>query len=113
MGSEIETIEAEIVFDDSPTISRDDQLSDETIADLNGYTAPRPATPYSPASLDQAVAASRTAHRRAGFDGQPNPRAALDLIKVHLQDRAKQGGRTRRAKPVTLDVLRLMLATLD
>jgi integrase len=59
------------------------------------------------------VAAIRTAHYRAGFEGRPNTRAALDLIKVHRQDRAKDGWRVRRAKPITLDVLRLMLARCD
>lgn len=88
-------------------------MTAQTLAEFIGHlkrtTAKRTGKPYSPASLNQAVAAIRTAHYRAGYEGQPNTRAALDLIKVHRQDRAKEGWRARRAKPVTLEVLRLML----
>ncbi|MGW1160341.1 tyrosine-type recombinase/integrase [Streptomyces sp. NPDC002519] len=92
-------------------------MTAQTLAEFIGHlkrsTSPKTGKPYSPASLNQAVAAIRTAHFRAGFEGQPNTRAALDLIKVHRQDRAQDGWRARRAKPVTLDVLRLLLARCD
>lgn len=92
-------------------------MTAQTLAEFIGHlkrsTSPKTGKPWSPASLDQAVAAIRTAHFRAGFEGQPHTRAALDLIKVHRQDRARDGWRTRRAKPVTLDVLRLLLAHCD
>jgi integrase len=92
-------------------------MTSETLAEFIGHlkrsTSPKTGKPYSPASLNQAVAAIRTAHFRAGFEGQPNTRAALDLIKVHRQDRAQAGWRAKRAKPVTLEVLRLMLAACD
>lgn len=92
-------------------------MTAETIAEFIGYlmrsTSQATGKPYSPASLDQALSAVRTAHFRAGFEGQPNSRAARDLIKVHRQDRARDGWRPRRAKPVTLDVLRLLLAQCD
>lgn len=92
-------------------------MTAETIAEFIGYlmrsTSQTTGKPYSPASLDQALSAVRTAHFRAGFEGQPNSRAARDLIKVHRQDRARDGWRPRRAKPVTLDVLRLLLAQCD
>lgn len=92
-------------------------MTPQTLAEFIGHlkraTSPKTGRPYSPASLNQAVAAIRTVHYRAGFEGQPNTRAALDLIKVHRQDRARDGWRARRAKPITLDVLRLLLARCD
>lgn len=92
-------------------------MTAQTLAEFIGHlkrtTSAATGKPYSPASLNQAVSAIRTAHFRAGFEGQPNTRAALDIIKVHRQDRAKDGWRARRAKPVTLDVLRLLLAQCD
>jgi integrase len=92
-------------------------MTAQTVAEFIGYlkraTSPTTGKPYSPASLDQALAAIRTAHFRAGFEGQPQSRAARDIIKVHRQDRAREGWRPRRAKPITLDVLRLLLAQCD
>lgn len=92
-------------------------MTPQTLAEFIGHlkrsTSPRTGKPYSPASLNQAVAAVRTAHFRAGFEGQPHTRAALDLIKVHRQDRAQDGWRAKRANPITMDVLRLLLARCD
>jgi integrase len=92
-------------------------MTAETVAEFIGHlkrsASPKTGKPYSPASLDQALSAIRTAHFRAGFEGQPQSRAARDIIKVHRQDRARDGWRPRRAKPVTLDVLRLLLAQCD
>jgi integrase len=92
-------------------------MTAQTLAEFIGHlkrsVSPKTGKPYSPASLDQALSAIRTAHFRAGFEGQPYSRAARDIIKVHRQDRAKDGWRPRRAKPVTLDVLRLLLAQCD
>ncbi|WP_160311695.1 tyrosine-type recombinase/integrase [Streptacidiphilus melanogenes] len=92
-------------------------MTAQTLAEFIGHLmrtpSPRTGRPYSPSSLNQAIAAIRTAHYRAGHEGQPHTRAALELVKVHRQDRADDGWRTRRAKPVTLDVLRLMLASCD
>lgn len=92
-------------------------MTAETLAEFIGHlkrsVSAKTGKPYSPASLNQAVAAVRTAHFRAGFEGQPYTRAALNLIKVHRQDRAQEGWRAKRANPVTLDVLRLLLACCD
>jgi integrase len=92
-------------------------MTAETLAEFIGHLkrtpSPKTGKPYAPASLNQAVAAIRTAHFRAGFEGRPSTRAALDLIKVHRKDRANDGWRARRATPITLDVLRLMLARCD
>ncbi|MEU6552133.1 tyrosine-type recombinase/integrase [Streptomyces sp. NPDC046915] len=92
-------------------------MTAQTVAEFIGHLkrsiSPTTGKPYSPASLDQALSAIRTAHFRAGFEGQPQSRAARDIIKVHRQDRAREGWRPRRAKPVTLDVLRLLLSQCD
>ncbi|MFG2328233.1 tyrosine-type recombinase/integrase [Streptomyces sp. NPDC048604] len=92
-------------------------MTAQTVAEFIGHlkrsVSPKTGKPYSPASLDQALSAIRTAHFRAGFEGQPHSRAARDIIKVHRQDRARDGWRPRRAKAVTLDVLRLLLAQCD
>ncbi|MFI5831102.1 tyrosine-type recombinase/integrase [Streptomyces sp. NPDC051578] len=92
-------------------------MTSQTVAEFIGHlmrsTSATTGQPYSPNSLDQALSAIRTAHFRAGFEGQPGTRAARELIKVHRQDRAKAGWRPRRAKAVTLDVLRLLLAQCD
>ena len=51
-------------------------MTAQTLAEFIGHlkrsTSPKTGKPYSPASLNQAVAAIRTAHFRAGFEGQPN-----------------------------------------
>ncbi|MCY0963377.1 hypothetical protein [Streptomyces sp. H27-H5] len=81
-------------------------MTSQTVAEFIGHlmrsTSAATGQPYSPNSLDQALSAIRTAHFRAGFEGQPGTRAARELIKVHRQDRAKAGWRPRRAKAVTL-----------
>lgn len=91
-------------------------MTPQTLAEFISHLRREPTRtgqPYSPASLLQAIAAVRTAHYRAGYEGTPNTRAARDVVKVHRRERAEAGWRTRRAKPVTLDVLRLMLAVCD
>lgn len=92
-------------------------MTAQTVAEFIGHlkrsTSAKTGKPYSPASLDQALSAIRTAHFRAGFEGQPYSRAARDIIKVHRQDLARGGWRPRQAKPITLEVLRLMLAQCD
>jgi integrase len=91
-------------------------MTGQTVAEFIGHlmrSTAKTGQPYSPNSLDQALSAIRTAHFRGGYEGQPPTRAARELIKVHRQDRAKAGWRPRRAKAVTLEVLRLLLAQCD
>ncbi|MDK1473585.1 tyrosine-type recombinase/integrase [Streptomyces sp. 549] len=66
-----------------------------------------------PATIEQAIATIRVAHREAGHDGQPDTRAALRILKTHKRDRAEQGKRKRKAPPVTLNILRAMIDTTD
>lgn len=67
----------------------------------------------SPATIDQAIAAVRTAHRLAGHRGLPETDQARAVLKVHKRDRAERGQRTRKAPAVTLDPLRAMVGALD
>ncbi|MFJ5155747.1 site-specific integrase [Streptomyces sp. NPDC088353] len=62
-----------------------------------------------PSTIEQAIAAVRTAHRTAGYQGQPETAAALAVLKVHRRDRAAAGKRKRKAPPVTLEPLRAMI----
>ncbi|MDI5974545.1 site-specific integrase [Streptomyces sp. SL13] len=44
-----------------------------------------------PASIEQAVAVIRTAHRVSGYKGQPDTEAALRVLKTHRRQRAENG----------------------
>lgn len=66
-----------------------------------------------PATIEQAIAAIRTAHKAAGHTGQPDTAAALAVLKTHRRDRAAAGKRKRKAPPVTLAPLRAMIETTD
>jgi integrase len=79
----------------------------QTLADYVSHLAD---LDLAPATIEQAVAAIRTAHRQAGYKGHPDTEGALRILKVYRRDRAQQGRRVRRARPVTLDAVRLMLA---
>lgn len=92
-----------------PSLPMTAQTLTEFVGSLAHATS-RTGQPYAPASLEQAVAAIRAMHYRAGFLAQPNTRGAIERIRVHRQDQAKAGRRVKTAKPITLDALRLMLA---
>jgi integrase len=66
-----------------------------------------------PSTIEQAIAAIRTAHRTAGHRGLPETEAALAVLKVHKRDRAAAGKRKRKAPPVTLKPLRAMITATD
>lgn len=67
-----------------------------------------------PASIEQAFAAIRTAHRTAGFEGHPDAKAARLALKGYRRNRAENGQRNQRqAPPVTIDALRAMVGACD
>lgn len=66
-----------------------------------------------PATIEQAIATIRVAHRQQGYKDQPDTEAALRVLKTHKRDRAKAGKRQREAPPVTLDILRAMIDVTD
>jgi len=82
----------------------------QTLAEYVSYLADRD---RAPATIEQAIAAIRTAHRVAGHRGQPETDAALAVLKVHRRDRAEAGKRKRKAPPVTLAPLRAMIEATD
>jgi site-specific recombinase XerD len=67
----------------------------------------------SPSTIEQALAAIRTAHRTAGHVGQPDTAAARLVLRSHRRQRAETGKRKRKAPPVTIDALRAMVETCD
>ncbi len=82
----------------------------ETLAE---YTATLVDTGQAPASIEQAIAAVRTAHREAGHPGQPDTRGARLVLRSARREHAERGTRTRQAPPVTIDVLRRMIDVCD
>ncbi|WP_030168871.1 tyrosine-type recombinase/integrase [Streptomyces sp. NRRL S-813] len=82
----------------------------QTLADYVSHLAD---LDKAPSTIEQAIAAVRTAHRLAGHKGQPQTDAALAILKVHKRDRAEAGKRKRKAPPVTLDALRAMVDVAD
>lgn len=80
-------------------------------------TTPRARTgrPYSPSSIERAVAAIRTAHAAANVSA-PSTKGARIVLRGYRDQlaRAKDpAGRTRKAQPAVPSVLRSMLAALD
>jgi site-specific recombinase XerD len=67
----------------------------------------------SPATIEQAIAAVRTAHRYAGHHSLPDTEQARAVLRLHKRERAERGQRTRKAPAVTLAPLRAMVDALD
>ncbi|WP_306185122.1 site-specific integrase [Streptomyces sp. MK5] len=66
-----------------------------------------------PASIEQAIAAIRTAHRVSGYTGLPDTEGARRVLRTHRRERAEKGQGRRQAPPVTLDPLRAMVTAVD
>jgi site-specific recombinase XerD len=80
-------------------------------------TTPRPRTgrPYSPSSIERAIAAIRTAHTAANV-APPSTKGARVVLRGYRDQlaRAKDpAARARKAQPAVPAALRQMLATLD
>lgn len=82
----------------------------ETLAE---YVAHLADAGRSPATIEQASAAIRTAHRAAGHEHQPDTRVARLVLRGHRRNRAETGRRARQAPPVTIEALRAMVDTCD
>lgn len=62
-------------------------------------------------TIEQAIAAISTLHRRAGHPkGTPDSQAALLVLRGHGKDRAKAGKRKKQAPPITVAVLQQLVA---
>ncbi len=79
---------------------------------MTEYVAVMSANGKSPATIEQCLAAIRTAHRSAGFD-KPDTTAARLVLRAHRRDRADGGQRVHQAPPVTIDALRKMIDATD
>ena len=67
--------------------------------------------PRSPTSISATVAAIRTAHTRAGYEGQPQPTKELkDLLRGYRREWAEAGGRVQMRAPLAGDALEAVLA---
>lgn len=64
-------------------------------------------------SIEQAIAAIRTAHRLAGYPHQPDTTGARMVLRSHARVLARTGRRTKQAPPIVLDTLRAMIAATD
>jgi integrase len=82
----------------------------ETLAEYVGHLVD---AGLAPTTVQQAVAAIRTAHRSAGHDGEPDTRGARLVLRGHRRERAAAGQRARQAPPVTIESLRAMIETCD
>lgn len=67
----------------------------------------------SPASIEQALAAIRTAHRVAGHPGLPVTDGARLVLRGYRRERAEAGQRAHQAPPITLKSLRRMIEATD
>jgi integrase len=65
------------------------------------------------ASIEQAIAAIRTAHRLQGYPHRPDTAAARMVLRSHTRTQARAGRRTKQAPPIILDTLRAMIAATD
>lgn len=65
-----------------------------------------------PSTIDRALSAISTAHDAAGFD-KPNLKAARQALVTYRRERADAKRGVRKAAPMTIDVLRALVGTLD
>jgi len=87
----------------------------EYVAHLTTEPRPKTGRPYSPSSIERAVAAIRTAHSAANLV-PPSTKGARIVLRGYRDQlaRAKDpAARARKAQPAVPAVLRQMLATLD
>jgi site-specific recombinase XerD len=84
-----------------------------TTETLTEFTACLCRAGYAGASVEQAIAAVRVAHRTAGFPGCPDTRAADLVLADHRHALARAGRRPKKAKVLSIDEVRLMLEGCD
>jgi integrase len=82
----------------------------ETLAE---YTTALCRADYAPATIEQAVAAIRVAHRTAGHPGRPDTAAVELILAGHRDARAQDGKRVKQAKVLDINEIRRMLTCCD
>lgn len=81
----------------------------ETLAEYTNHLADQR---LAPPTIDRALAAIATAHETAGR-AKPNPKLARAALRAYRREWAEAGNGTRKAKAITIDVLRALVATVD
>jgi len=66
-----------------------------------------------PSSIEQAIGVIRARHKSAGYRDHPETSAALRLLAAYKKRRATTGTRKRKAPPLSLAKLRLLVGTCD
>lgn len=83
----------------------------ETLAEYVAHLAERD---MAPATIDQAIAVVRAAHRTAGHPKTPDTGPALLVLRDYRRERAEDGRRNQRqAPPVLIPELRRMIEACD
>ncbi|MFF5261398.1 site-specific integrase [Actinomadura viridis] len=80
-----------------------------TAQTLTDYVARLIGADLSPATVDNAIGAIRSEHRRAGHRHTPDTEAALELLRAYRRDWTDNGNCTHKAKPLLLDALRTII----
>lgn len=85
-----------------------------TAQTLASYVSHLADVEQAPATIEQAIGAIRSAHRRAGHRDQPDTEAARLVLNGYRRDRAGNGQRNQKeATPVTIPALRAMVGACD
>jgi len=80
---------------------------------LAEYTASLADAGKAPATIEQALAAIRTAHRTAGYVDRPETTGARLVLRGYRRERTKSGRRAQQATPITIEALRRMVEASD
>ncbi|MFI6290055.1 integrase [Nonomuraea sp. NPDC050790] len=79
----------------------------QTYADYVSHLAD---TGYAPSTIEQAMGAIRSCHTAAGYEGRPESRAALLVLRQYKRQRAENGqNQQKEAPPVTVPILQAMV----
>ena len=85
----------------------------EYVRHLTVTPSQRTGSTPAPSSIEQAIGVIRSRHKSAGYRDQPDTTAALRLLAAYKKRRAKTGTRKRKAPPLNLAKLRLLVGTCD
>lgn len=70
-------------------------------------------TGVSPATVEQAMGAIRTKHRKAGYAEQPDTSQPLELLREYRRQWVAGGNKVRKRNPILIADLRKMVETCD
>lgn len=84
----------------------------QTLLDYVTYLIERP-HPLAPASIDRAMGSIRAIHAERGYEDQPAVRPARRVLRAYKRQWADAGHRARKATPVKVPAIRVMVDTCD